>query len=153
MDGITPVQVATTLQSNAEKALALVANLRPKQGTNKELRLMLGDDEAMAHLGNYYAEKILAATDLALFDQDGQPQHQASSIQHLETALQHWKKYASVASSQYLPQKLGRLGDRVVDVTELTANAAKDIEIAKSWPKGSIKGNGEQSPKDNSFRP
>jgi hypothetical protein len=38
---------------------------------NKELRPTLGDYEAMAHLGHYYAEKILGATDLALYDRDG----------------------------------------------------------------------------------
>jgi hypothetical protein len=62
MEGVTPLQVAAALRSSAAGALRLVSELRPLQGDNKELRLTLGDAEAMAHLGNYYAEKTLAAS-------------------------------------------------------------------------------------------
>ena len=60
MEGMTPLQVAEALNEDADKALAFVAELRPLQGDSKELRLTLGDCEAMAHLGHYYAQKILA---------------------------------------------------------------------------------------------
>ena len=71
MEGMTPPQVAAELQGHAAAALKLVAGLRPVK--NKELRLTLGDYEAMAHLGNYYAEKILGAAQLALYDATGRP--------------------------------------------------------------------------------
>ena len=153
MDGITPLQVAETLQADARTALAIVAELRPAQGGNQELRLTLGDCEAMAHLGNYYAEKILGAADLAMFDPSSKAAQQASAIAHLEAALEHWKKYAAVATRQYKPQRLGRLG-LVVDLTELTPKVEADIDLAKAWRANTIKGDGEATYKgDTNFRP
>jgi len=120
--GITPVQVAENLRSDAAATLKLVAALRPSQGGSKELRLTLGDYEAMAWLGNYYSEKILGALDLAQGKRE-------SSVRHLEAALAHWKKYAEVAGSQYRPQLLNRVG--YVDLNQLTAKVAADIELAR----------------------
>ena len=88
----------------------------------------------MAHLGNYYAEKILGATDLALFDKTGKPEQQAAAVKHLEAALEHWKKYAAVATSQYRPQLLTRIG--YVDLNQLTSKVQEDIALARDWQKG-----------------
>jgi hypothetical protein len=152
MDGLTPLQVAESLQGDAAKALAAVAELRSLQRGNKELRFTLGDCEAMAHLGNYYSAKILAATDLALYDQSGDPKQRALAIRHLEAALGHWKKYAAVATSQYKPQQLGRIG--YVNLNELTGKVEEDVAIARDWRKGAIEGDGEGPAKgDTNFRP
>jgi hypothetical protein len=142
MVGITPLQVAAELRKNSADAHRLVEELRPLASRNKEFRLTLGDAEAMADLGDYYAEKILAAADLALFDGNRKPEHQAAAIQHLESALAHWKAYADVAASQYKPQHLGRL-NRVVDVKALTDSAAADIKLAREWRPGAITDDGE----------
>jgi len=142
MNGITPLEVAAELQKNAAAAHRLVEEVRPSAGKNKELRLTLGDADAMADLGEYYAEKILAASDLALFDSDGKAERRASAVRHLESALAHWKAYAGVATSQYKPQHLGRL-NRVVDLNALTESAAKDIDVAREWHSGTITDNGE----------
>src|SRR6185437_12112809 len=139
MDGITPPQVAAELQKNAGEAHRFVEELRPSEGKNKELRLTLGDADAMADLGEYYAEKILAADDLALFDSGGKAELQASAVRHLEAALADWKAYATLATSQYKPQYLGRL-NRLVDLNALTVSAEADIDIAKQWHPGTITG-------------
>jgi hypothetical protein len=131
MNGITPPQVAASLQEDARTTLQLVAGLRPAK--SKELRLTLGDYEAMAHLGNYYAEKILGATDLALYDRTGKNEQKSSAVAHLQVALSHWKKYAAVVSSQYKPQLLTRVG--FVDVSALTAKVEQDIKMAGDWQK------------------
>jgi hypothetical protein len=120
--GVTPIQVAEALRSDAAATLKLVAALRPAQAGSKELRLTLGDYEAMAWLGNYYAEKILGALDLA----EGKRE---SSVSHLEAALGHWKKYAAVAGAQYRPQLLNRVG--YVDLNKLGAKVEADIELAR----------------------
>jgi hypothetical protein len=130
MDGMTPPQVAEALKGYAAETLQLVSKLRPQQGENKELRLTLGDFEAMAHLGNYYAEKILGATDLALFSRTGKPEQKESAVKHMEAALEHWKKYAAAATRQYRPQLLTRIG--YVDLNALTADVQRDIEIART---------------------
>jgi CRISPR/Cas system-associated protein endoribonuclease Cas2 len=153
MEGTTPLQVAAALQANAASAHRLVGELRPLQKNNKELRMTLGDADAMAYLGEYYAEKILAATDLLLFDKDAKAEHQASAVKHLETALAHWKSYAAIATSQYKPQFLGRL-ERVVDLNALTASAESDIAVARDWHPGQIADDGEGPVRgDTNFRP
>jgi len=73
MNGVTPLEVADTLASTAATALAAVRDLMPRVGGNDELKATLQDITAMAHLGNYYAEKIRGATQLALFDKTGKP--------------------------------------------------------------------------------
>jgi hypothetical protein len=83
----------------------------------------------MAHLGNYYAEKILGATDLALFEKTGKPELQALAVAHLEKALGHWKKYAAIATTQYKPQLLTRIG--YVDLNALTESVQRAIAIAE----------------------
>jgi len=85
----------------------------------------------MAHLGNYYAEKILGATDLALFDRTGKAEQRESAVSHLRAALAHWKRYATVAPGQYKPQLLTRVG--YVDLNALTSKVEQDIDIADRW--------------------
>src|SRR5436305_3993570 len=142
MNGITPLEVAAELQKNAAAAHRLVEEVRPAMGKNKELRLTMGDADAMADLAEYYAEKIFAAGDLALFDSDSKPERRASAVRHLEAALAHWKAYAGVATAQYKPQHLGRL-NRLVDLNALTASAVADIDVARQWHPGAITDNGE----------
>ncbi len=142
MNGITPLEVAAELQKNAAAAHRVVEEVRPAAAKTKELRLTLGDADAMADLAQYYAEKILAAADLALFDGDGKAERRASAVRHLEAALAHWKAYAGLATAQYKPQYLGRL-NRLVDLNALTASAAADVDIAREWHPGTITDNGE----------
>ncbi len=152
MEGMTPLQVAEALHADADKAIEFVTELRPLQANNKELRQTLTDCEAMAHLGHYYAEKILAATDLALFDQNNNADQQIQAIHHLESALEHWKKYAATTTAQYLPQKLGRVG--AVDLNKLTPKVEDDINIAKTWTPGTIRTDGEPVRRaDENFQP
>jgi len=125
--GITPLQVAEALKADANTTLKLSSEMPVAQ--EKELRFTFGDLTAMAHLGNYYAEKILGATDLALFEKNGKPELQASAVAHLERALDHWKQYALVATSQYKPQLLTRIG--FVDLNALTESVQRDIVIAR----------------------
>jgi len=124
---ITPPQVAEALKADADEALKLL--LEMPAAKEKELRFTLGDLAAMSHLGNYYAEKILGATGLAMFDKTGKPELQASAVAHLEAALAHWKKYAAVATAQYQPQLLTRIG--YMDLNALTESVQYDIAIAR----------------------
>jgi hypothetical protein len=135
---LTPLQVAEALRGHALEASRLVRELRSVQGAlaNKELRLTLGDLEAMAHLGNYYAAKIVAATELALFDRTSDQQRKQSAVEHLEVALEQWKRYAEVAGRQYKPQLLNRVG--YVDLKALTAKVEEDIAMARQWQPGTI---------------
>ena len=131
----TPPEVATVLERDADKTLQLVTELRQQAATtDKELTQTLGDYEAQALLGRYYASKIRCAIDLAEFNASGDATAHASALKHIETALGHWKQYAAIYDRQYLPQLLNRVG--TADIPALTAKAAEDIEIVRSWKPG-----------------
>ena len=49
----------------------------------------------------------------------------------MKTALAHWQRYAAVATAQYKPQLLNRVG--YVDLNALTAKVAQDIALADAW--------------------
>ncbi|WP_445737175.1 hypothetical protein [Mariniflexile sp.] len=138
--GKTPFEVANSLETYAKNTLDLVAELRKTPSESKELRLTLGDYEAFAHLGNYYAEKIRGATNIALYDATGNKAEQDTAIVHLEKALDHWKKYGVIYTKQNVqPVKWGRAG--IVDIQGyLTDEVAKDIGMAKEWKMGTIEG-------------
>ena len=132
MDGITPLDVAAGLEADAADALSLLRGIRAVQNAmpGKELRLTLGDLEAMAHLGNYYAAKIRGAVDLALFERTGKREQKESAITSLQTALTDWKLYAAAATRQYTPQLFNRVG--YVDLNALTAKVERDIDMARN---------------------
>jgi hypothetical protein len=115
----------------------MVSELRRSQGANKDLRLTLGDMEAMAHLGDYYAAKIRGAADLALFDKTGKAEQRESAVRYLQIALDHWKRYASSYALQYEQPKLyNRVG--WVDIPGLAAKVEQDIAIARLWVPGTV---------------
>jgi hypothetical protein len=139
LNAISPLDVADSLAGAADTTLRLVAALRADQSflQNRELRLTLGDYEAMAQLGLYYTEKIRGACDLALYDASGRPEQQASAMAHLEHALAAWKSYAAVRDAQYVPGFYSRIGQ--IDITALAGAAAKDIDLARAWKPGTLK--------------
>jgi hypothetical protein len=137
MDGITPLEVADALAKSSAETLRMLPELRAKQEANKELRLTLGDFEAMAYLGNYYSAKIRGAADLALFDKSGKPADRESAIRNLQAALEYWKRYARAYTVQYKqPLLYNRVG--WVDIPGLTAKVEQDITIARLWAPGTV---------------
>ena len=151
MDGITPLQIADALAGHGSKTLRMVAELRSQPSQSKELRLTLGDMEAMAHLGNYYAEKIRGAAGLALFDKSGKPDERESAIRHLQAALDHWKRYATAYTIQYEQPKLyNRVG--WVDIPGLVSKVEQDIAIARLWTPGTEPDTKKQRGADTPFR-
>ena len=73
-------------------------------------------------------------------------------VRHLEAALDHWKRYAAVYSSQYKPQLLNRVG--FIDVPKLTTKVEQDVAIARGWQPGTLKEPDPRSRRgDSPFRP
>ena len=122
---MTPEQVADQLQQFAERGLASIVGL--DAGSNKELRLTLGDIKAMAALGNYYGEKIRGAAALYRYESKGDAADHALARKHLIAASNHWKQYAAQWSSQYVKQVLTRMGLTVVDIAGIQAQVEADI--------------------------
>ncbi len=140
-DGTTPLEIAATLQANGSNALAALPQLRRASvapaASAKEYAATLGDIEAMSQLGLYYAAKIRGACDLALFDKTGDATQQATAVQELETALDHWKNYAAAYTRQYVqPVLYSRAG--VVDIPKQTGDVAADVQMARGWKPGTI---------------
>lgn len=140
-EGVTPLEIAATLESNATKALKALPELQRAAVTPaasaKEYAATLGDIEAMANLGLYYSAKIHGACDLALFDKSGDAKQQTSAAQHLEAALNHWKNYATAYTRQYVqPVHYNRAG--LVDIPKQTQDVAADVQMARDWKPGTL---------------
>jgi hypothetical protein len=128
MTGITPLQVARDLDYYANRTLQMISEMN--KVTEKQLRLILGDLEAMSYLGKYYASKILGAIELCLWHKNADPIHQKQAIENLEAASAHWKVYSTCTAKQYIPQLLTRQGYLSVDLFELQKQVDHDIAIA-----------------------
>lgn len=126
--GTTPLDVAAQLQSFATVGLQRISGMSP--GTDKELRLTLGDITAMAYLGQYYAEKILGATNLSLYQATKDATKKTAAVQHLTAAAAFWRSYANQSLSQYKPQILTRMKQTPVDFNSLTSSVDNDVTIA-----------------------
>lgn len=133
--GTTPVQVAAELESDAQAALDLLGAIRKQVSRpGKELRQTLGDIEAMAHLGRYYAAKIRGAVELHSFRRTKDPKRKEAAIAGLREAVKHWQRYAAVAAAQYRPQLLART--RQLDWLKALEDVKKDVEIAEGAAAG-----------------
>jgi len=134
----SPMAVADTLARLSAAALAgLKALPARKIGSFTELDQTLGDIEAFAHIGNYYASKMKAACSLAQFDQFGNEADRKKAVTYLEEAKGYWAQYAKVYGSLYKPALYNRVG--FVNIPELITKVEKDITIAKEWKPGTIK--------------
>lgn len=110
LKGMTPLRVADNLDGYAATALAALLALRAQIGDNVELKETLNDIESMAYLGRYYADKMRGAAKLAVFREGGRrdKQYIDQAVAHLQDAVQEWKAYAAILSSQYKPSLLAR---------------------------------------------
>jgi hypothetical protein len=121
--GTTPPEVASKINQNADLALNWVKTIKPR---NVELYKTVEDIKAMANLGKYYAHKIRAATDLALYRNTNKNEHQLSAVKELNTSAFYWRCYASVALGQYKnPLWTNRVG--YVDWKELYKKILRDV--------------------------
>ncbi len=98
-EGTTPVAVSDQIHAHADRALTIIDRLLYRD--SKDLRLTLGDIRSMAYLGKYYAFKIRAATELALFRATEQKEHQDTAAAQMRRAAEYWRLYASNALTQY----------------------------------------------------
>jgi hypothetical protein len=134
----SPMAVADTLYKLSAVALSGLTSLpQRKTGSFNELDQMLGDIEAFAHIGYYYAAKMKAACSLAMFDQYGREGDRSKAVEYLQEARGHWVKYAEVYNSLYKPALYNRVG--FVNIPQLLSKVDADIDMAKTWKQGTIK--------------
>lgn len=111
-------KAADEIQGHAEFVLHELPELK-KYKDDLSWQRTLGDIEAMAHLGSYYAEKIRAA--------DCKENNPGMAVAHLKKALKHFEKYADLGQKQYKTQLLSRAG--LADWQKAYENAKKDISL------------------------
>lgn len=135
---VTPVQTAEKLTQIGTEVLANVAKIRSEVKQGKKMSYgekyfwnLLSDDEAIAYLALYYAEKFLGAVDLRMYNEMEDTSYQNSAVAHLEASYQYWLKYAAIVRANYVVQHLARLGD--FDVAEIAKEVEADINVAKTW--------------------
>jgi hypothetical protein len=134
----SPLAVADTLTRLSTEALSGLKLLPArKPGSFSELDQTLGDIEAFAHIGNYYAAKMKAACSLALFDQFANEADKTKAVAYLREAKKHWALYAKLYSSLYKPALYNRVG--YVDIPALLVKTDADIKMAEQWKPGTIK--------------
>jgi hypothetical protein len=129
VEGTTPPEVAKNLAAWADAAIAGVEAIRSRGKPGKELGQTLSDIEAMAHLGRYYAAKILGAVELEALRQSKDPKRRDAAVARLESAADHWRAYATVAARLYKPQLLART--RTLDWTQILDDVRRDIDLAR----------------------
>jgi hypothetical protein len=142
MDGVTPLEIASQLEESARKGLGALPALRAAAtDSTGELAATLTDIEAMSLLARYYSLKIRAAAALSLFDAPpNDPTHQQEAVKLLQQAVEVWREYARVYTSQYhQPVLYNRVG--FVDLPGLTARAQDDVRLAQQWRPGTFPGN------------
>jgi hypothetical protein len=97
--GTSPVELANRIIDCTDKALAGAAQVHAEG--NKELLATLEDIQSMAYLGKYYAHKILAATELALFRETLEPKNRENAFDQLNQSAVYWRYYSSLSLSNY----------------------------------------------------
>ncbi|RKN80938.1 hypothetical protein D7Z94_08260 [Ulvibacterium marinum] len=130
-DGITPIQVAHNLNEYATKTIDGAQKLKmTNMAITPEASILLDDILAMAYLGNYYAAKMQAATELSFFIKNEKAIHQKNAISLLEEAIVHWMNYADISETHYKSQMLART--KMIDWQAILNDVKQDIELAKN---------------------
>jgi hypothetical protein len=131
LKGITPLKVADNLDEFAATAIEALPALRKNVGDSVELKETLNDIESMAYLGRYYADKMCGAAKLAVFREGGRTDKQFNdeAVSHLKDAVEEWKAYSAILSSQYKTQLLART--YFLDWDRLLKEVEKEVVTVK----------------------
>ena len=91
----------------------------------------------MAYLGLFYAEKILGAIDIRLFNETEDESYRTSSVAHLEQSAEYFDQYAEIVSANYPARQLARVG--YYDINVIAEEVHADVEIAQEWKPRTIR--------------
>jgi len=128
VDEISPLQVAKNLRGFAATTELGVKQLRAGAATPEAFTL-LDDLLAMAYLGRYYADKMEAATQLALLQVDKNEVHRTQAIKLLKHAVTEWKRYAQMSEKHYRAQSLART--KRLDWSTILTDVEADVVLAE----------------------
>jgi len=105
--------------------------MRKHSPPSKELTATLTDLQSMAYLGRYYAAKIRAAADVAVFRAGpGRKEYHEGAVRHLASAVEQWESYTRLASGQYRAQLFSRT--HYMDWSKLLEEVKKEVETVQN---------------------
>ncbi len=142
----TPLQLADELEKEGNDALNIIKDI---QTDNPTLKHEIDDIRAWSLLSLYFSEKLRGGSALQFYRITGKEDKKAESIQHLELALEYWKKLVAVTSKYITEIPLLHLGDKFnnggnkrniskFSWANLLSEVKYDIEIAKKSTPGGI---------------
>ena len=137
---ITPLLLATELNSKCEKALQIISATNHK---NKALQYEAGDIKTWAMLGKHFAEKIQGAVALQTYRTTGQAADKQNAISYLERALAYWDSIIQITEPLYKPMPLVHYSEQDGKPWQqndslrfhwmyLRNDVERDVEIAKN---------------------
>ena len=138
---ITPPVLAGMLESDCNKALNLVKNV--KSAENPSLHQELADIRVWANLGLYFSEKLKGAVALQMYRAKGQEEDKQEAIKRLENALRYWDEVVNITRPLYNEMPLVHYSEQDGKHWKendhlrfhwalLRDEVAKDIEIARN---------------------
>ena len=136
-DLMTPLEVSECLKEASSVALESVSSAYSvdmsgmSDARRREYLAFVSDQEAMAYLGLYYSEKIIAAVEMRILNETSDESYRQSAISHLKSALDYWKSYAEIQTAKYNAQRFCRQG--YVDLNDITRSVENDINLAEKW--------------------
>ena len=139
-DYVTAFDIVDSLRSYGNRALEILKELRAEgkaPENNAEYTILLDDQEAMAKLALYYAEKDNGALMLRMYNDTSDTSYKDAAVESLTKALEYWKEYAELFQKHYTDELLSRVG--WMRISTLEEQVAKDIEIAQNWKIRKIK--------------
>ncbi|MGI2292725.1 hypothetical protein [Paenibacillus sp. GXUN7292] len=107
--GITPLELASTLEKDASAGLDLLAGM--PSGT-PELCCEKADIEAWAFLNLYFAAKLRAATAYSIYRHNGDEEQFQIALKYIQApyAAAYWERIVDITESHYTAHPLMHLG-------------------------------------------
>ncbi|HEX6223009.1 MAG TPA: hypothetical protein VFZ52_01275 [Chryseolinea sp.] len=138
---ITPPVLASMLETDCNKALALVKNFRP--AGNASLHQEISDIKAWANLGLFFAEKLKGAVALQTYREKGEEPDKQEAVRRLENALRYWDEVVNITRPIYNDMPLVHFSEQDGKHWKendhlrfhwalLREDVAKDVEIARN---------------------
>lgn len=139
-----PTEVAEKLRTYAENVLANVEKLKTARGPSEDMTFaqrefwaLVDDNEAMAYLGLFYADRVLGAIDIRLFNETKDESYRTSAVTYLVQSAAYFDKYAEIISKNYEARQLARVG--YYDINAIAEEVHEDVNIAKEWKPRTIR--------------
>ncbi len=141
----TPLQLATQLETDCEKALSLLGKLR-SSSNHLAFGYEVADIRVWAYLGLHFAEKIRAGVALQRYRTQSKEQDKQEAIAHLQKSLDHWDAIIRITQPLYKSMPLVHLSQqgggkesaenfyKTFHWADLREAVEKDLQNAKAMP-------------------